>query len=158
MAAGIKRPPTNNDAIVDPHRHRYTPTRKSDTAKLTRNAFACWCCEMRRQENCQITSLWQEEWKVLELLEKELTQLCNSPVTFPSNLLLFLSMRDAILLRSLETPQPSSEQELNPYRIWITFWFINIFCCTPLSILWCKRALPTKLIISYSLKPVSIYL
>ena len=53
--------------------------------------------------------MWQEEWKVLEWLEKELTQLCNSPVTFPSNLLLFLSMKYAILLRSLETPQPSSE-------------------------------------------------
>ena len=43
-----------------------------------------------------------------ELLEKELTQLCNS---FPSNLLEFLIMKDAILLRALET----SEQELNLY-------------------------------------------
>ena len=46
-----------------------------------------------------------------ELLEKELTQLCNSTVTFPSNLLEFLIMKDAILLRALET----SEQELNLY-------------------------------------------
>ena len=39
-------------------------------------------------------------------------------------------------------------------RAYYLNYFINIFCCTPLSILWYKQALPTKQIISYSLKPM----